>query len=160
MHSPPPSARSLDIASWTVSVDKTRGRKSSQSLAVLQWQRGHRLDRDKPRPDATIEFKGPGGVISCVHALEISLQTDFTKVGRSKLCQMSAGKAIQLPTTAWVLANKPAYAGADVRYWYLCPWEPLPASQRAVLERLESYPGTDRVAITWLTLDHSEEAGE
>lgn len=108
-----------------VSVLKTRGPRSSQSLAVFQWQRGHRHGPDKRWPDATIEIVGARGVINAVYALEISLQTDITRVGGSPRCRMSMGKASQLAMTAAVFAAKPAYAGAEIRYWYLCPWEPI-----------------------------------
>jgi len=132
----------------TVSQDKTRRRRSSQARAVFQWQRGHRLRSEGRQPDATVEFKGSGGLVTCVYALEISLQTDVTRIGSTRACRMSMSKASQLPITATVLAGKPSYAGADIHYWYLCPWEPLPESQAALLAPLQAMKGTDNVVLT------------
>ena len=105
------------------SMERTRGRDSSQSQAWFQWQRGHRKDGIR-WPDATIEFVGSGGEINRVYALEISLQTDFTKIGDSLTCSMSMAKASQIAWTAAGPASKPTYRSADIRYWYFCPWEP------------------------------------
>ncbi len=135
------------------SVDRTRGKHSSQSGAVLQWQRGHRLEGTR-WPDATIEFKGPGGVISSVYALEFSLQNDFMRVGNSRLCRMSMAKASQLALTATILSNKPAYSQAAVHYWYLCPSEPDEETERSILNPLQNMRGTERLALRWIQVDH------
>jgi hypothetical protein len=141
------------IAIAGVSLDRTRGPRSSQSRAWFQWQRGHRQEGLR-WPDATIEFKGPGGVVSAVYALEISLQTDFTKIGSSPVCAMSMAKASQMALTAALLANKPAYRQAQVHYWYLCPWQPAAATRVELLTPLQNMVGTDSVTLTWLRVDH------
>ena len=138
-----------------VSLLKTHGSRSSQSLAVFQWQRGHRLGAEKRWPDATIEFVGARGVINAVYALEISLQTDITRIGGSPRCRMSMGKASQLAVTAALLAGKPAYAKAEIRYWYLCPWEPIQESEFAVLAPLQNMRGTDNVVLCWFAVEHA-----
>jgi hypothetical protein len=136
-----------------VSMDRTRGPKSSQSHAWFQWQRGHRRDGIR-WPDATIEFVGAGGAINRVYALEISLQTDVTKIGRSRDCSMSMAKASQIALTAAVLAGKPAYRNAAIKYWYLCPWAPIPRSLDEMLIPLQNMNGTDKVTLTWMIVDH------
>lgn len=136
-----------------VSLDRTRGPRSTQSRAWFQWQRGHRKDGVR-WPDATIEFIGPGGLASFVFALEISLQTDFTKIGDTPVCSMSMAKASQMALTATVLASKPAYRRAAVHYWYLCPWRPTEATRIELLTPLRNMKGTDNVTLTWLRVDH------
>jgi hypothetical protein len=138
-----------------VSMDRTRGPKSSQSQAWFQWQRGHRRDGTR-WPDATIEFAGAGSVINRVYALEISLQTDVTQIGSSPGCSMSMAKASQIALTAAILASKPAYRSADICYWYLCPWEPIQETRSELLIPLQNMKGTDKVALTWLIVDHGK----
>jgi hypothetical protein len=138
-----------------VSMDRTRGSKSSQSQAWLQWQRGHRKDGIR-WPDATIEFVGPRGVINCVYVLEISLQTDVVKSGENDYCRMSREKASQLAWTASILASKPAYERADIEYWYLCPWRPIRQTQDGLLIPLQNMKGTERVRLTWTVVDHGK----
>ena len=140
-----------------VSMDRTRGPKSSQSQAWFQWQRGHRKDGTR-WPDATIEFVGPGGVINQVYALEISLQTDVTKIGSSPRCSMSMAKASQIALTAAILASKPAYQSAHIRYWYLCPWKPLEESMNELLIPLQNMKGTDNATLTWTIVNHGSRA--
>lgn len=136
-----------------VSLERTRGPRSSQSRAWFQWQRGHRKDGVR-WPDATIEFIGPGGHASSVYALEISLQTDFTKIGNGPACSMSMAKASQIALTAAVLASKPAYSRAAVHYWYLCPWRPTEATRIELLTPLRNMKGTEKVMLTWTRVDH------
>ena len=136
-----------------VSLERTRGPSSSQSRAWFQWQRGHRKDGIR-WPDATIEFLGAGSIVSQVYALEISLQTDVTKIGDSAACSMSMGKASQIALTAGILASKPAYAQASVHYWYLCPWEPTAETEDRMLTPLQNMHGTGKVALTWMIVDH------
>jgi hypothetical protein len=137
-----------------VSMDRTKGPKSSQSRAWFQWQRGHRKDGIR-WPDATVEFVGAGGVINRVYALEISLQTDVTKIGDSPNCSMSMAKASQIAWTAGLLASKPAYQGAKIEYWYLCPRAPIMQSVNGLLIPLQNMQGTDTVELTWMIIDHS-----
>ncbi len=134
-------------------VERTRGPRSSQSQAWFQWQRGHRQGEIR-WPDATIEFIGARDVISAVYALEISLQTDVTKIGSSRSCSMSMAKASQIALTAAVLASKPAYRSAVIRYWYLCPWEPIQDSLDELLVPLRNMRGTDKVTLSWIIVDH------
>jgi hypothetical protein len=136
-----------------VSLDRTRGPRSSQSRAWFQWQRGHRTDSLR-WPDATIEFIGPGGQARAVYALEISLQNDFTRIGSTALCIMSMAKANQIAFTASILASKPAYRQAAVHYWYLCPWRPTDESRQWLLIPLQNMKGTDNVTLTWMRVDH------
>jgi hypothetical protein len=135
-----------------VSMERTRGPRSSQSKAWFQWQRGHRTDEIR-WPDATIEFIGSGGVVSSIYALELSLQADFTRIGDSPRCRMSMGKASQIALTSAILASKPAYGNADIRYWYLCPWEPVEDTLCELLVPLQNMKGTQRVAVTWIVVD-------
>jgi len=123
-----------------VSLERTRGPRSSQSRAWIQWQRGHRKDGVR-WPDVTIEFFGTGGLATYVYALEISLQDDFTKIGNTPVCSMSMAKASQIALTAAVLASKPAYRQAAVHYWYLCPWRPTEESRNELLIPLRNMKG-------------------
>lgn len=136
------------------SMDRTRGPRSSQSQAWFQWQRGHRHAGATRWPDATIEFKGAGNVITHVFALEISLQADIPRIGLSRMCEMSMQKASQIGLTAALLANKPAYKTADIQYWYLCPWQPTQNSIIELLNPLQNMKGTENVTITWSVVDH------
>lgn len=136
------------------SMDKTRGPRSSQSGAWFQWQRGHSRGPEKRRPEGTIEFKGPGGVITHVFALEISLQSDIPRIGSSRMCEMSMHKASQIGLTAALLANKPAYKTADIQYWYLCPWQPTQNSIIELLTPLQKMKGTENVTLIWWVVDH------
>lgn len=137
-----------------VSMERTRGPHSSQSQAWFQWQRGHRRDGIR-WPDATIEFLGAGSIVNRVYALEISLQTDVTRIGASAACSMSMGKASQIALTAGILASKPAYRQACIEYWYLCPWEPTEETENRLLAPLQNMHGTGKVALTWTIMDHS-----
>jgi hypothetical protein len=132
-----------------VSMDRTPGPKSSLSQAWFQWQRGHHKDGIR-WPDATIEFVGSGGIVNRLYALEISQQTDVTKIGDSRSCSMSMEKANQIAWTAAILASKPTYR-SDILYWYLCPSEPIQESENGLLQNMK---GTERVTFTWITVDH------
>jgi hypothetical protein len=134
-------------------LERTRGSRSSQSMAWIQWQRGHRKEGTR-WPDATLEFLGPRGVVSAVYALEFSLQSDFTRIGETRRCRMSMAKASQMALTTAILATKPAYAHAVVHYWYLCPWAPDESTVQGVLNPLQSLRGTERVELTWIQVDH------
>lgn len=136
------------------SFERTRGKKSSQSQAWMQWKRGHRQGADIRWPEATIEFLGPGGVVRSVYALEITKQNDVTKIGESLICQMSMAKAGQIVMTPAVMANKPHYRSAAIKYWYLCPWDPSDETITRMLTPLGNLNGTANVAFTWFTIDH------
>jgi hypothetical protein len=129
---------------------KSRER-SAQSLARCQWQRGHRTGSDSRRPEATIEFLVAGNQIDRVFVLEISLQTDLMKLGFSRDCRMSQGKASQIGLTTLMLAGK--YAPARVDYWYLSPWWPTTDTMNDVVLRLQDMKGCDNVFFTWWILD-------
>jgi hypothetical protein len=44
---------------------------------------------------------------------------------------------------------------AEIRYWYLCPWEPIQESQNAVLAPLQNMRGTDKVVLCWFAVEHT-----
>jgi hypothetical protein len=136
-----------------VSLEKTRGPQSSQSVAWFQWKRGHREGGIR-WPEATIEFKGAKGVVSQVFVLEISLQTDLVPIGNSKSCRMKMEKASQLAWTSSILGSKPTYGSARVNYWYLCPWDPAKETIAQFLSKLQKLKGTDRVDFVWMVIDH------
>src|ERR1700727_2678196 len=94
-------------------TERKSRRRSSQSIARCQWQRGHRASLGSRRPESTIEFVASGNRISQVFVLEISLQTDLMRLGFSRDCRMSQGKASQIGVPTLMLAGKydPARVG-------------------------------------------------
>jgi len=141
-----------EITGTPIETTARKSRKrSSQSLARCQWQRGHRTGSDSRRPEATIEFLVAGNQIDRVFVLEISLQTDLMKLGFSRDCRMSQGKASQIGVTTLMLAGK--YDPARVDYWYLSPWWPTTDTMNDVVLRLQNMKGSDNVFFTWWILD-------
>jgi hypothetical protein len=135
------------------SMDGTRGRQSAQCGAIFQWHRGHRQGQTR-RPEGTIEFLGPGGIIYRVDVIEISLQSDFPGYGDNVPHDMSRHKASQIANTTHVLARKPSYESAAIIYWYLCPSAPSQRTQDELLIPLQNMRGTERVTIIWVIVEH------
>jgi hypothetical protein len=141
-----------DITGTPIETTAQKSRKrSSQSLARCQWQRGHRAGLGSRRPEATIEFLVAGNQIDRVFVLEVSLQTDLMKLGFSRDCRMSQEKANQIGVTTLMLAGK--YEPAQVDYWYLSPWWPTTDTMNDVLLRLQNMKASDNVFFTWWVLD-------
>jgi hypothetical protein len=70
------------------------------------------------------------------------IQSDFPRYGDNVLNDMSRHKASQLANTAHVLASKPSYEGAALRYWYLCPSAPSQRTQDELLIPMQNMRGS------------------
>lgn len=136
------------------SLDKSRGRQSSQSEAIFQWHRGHRRDGMLRIPEVTVEILGRKQVVTHAFLMEISLQSDVTAIGAATSCRLKMGKTEQLVWSTSLLANK--YGGGLVDYMYLCPQPPAQETQDRLLEPLERLRGTDNVTFTWTVVDHDQ----
>jgi hypothetical protein len=136
------------------SLDKTRGPKSSQSMAIFQWHRGHRQANMLRIPEGTVEIVGIKGAITQAFIMEVSLQTDITPIGGSFGCQLKMEKTDQLVWSTSILAGK--YREAPVDYMYLCPREPSSDTIKRLLDPLRNLKSTDNVSFTWMVIDHTE----
>jgi hypothetical protein len=140
------------------SLDKTRGPKSSGSIAVFQWHRGHRYEGALRIPEGTVEIVGPKRVVTHAFIMEVSLQADMTQIGNSLNCRLKMEKVDQLVWTTSLLAGK--YREGLVEYLYLCPRPPAPETVERLLMPLEKLSGTDNVSFTWAIVDHSQSSDE
>lgn len=129
-----------------VTLEKSRKR-SAEYLARMQIQRGHRTAKDSRTPDATVEFLGPGGRVTQVFIVEITLQRDFSKVARDFSGKMSHSKATQLFLTLEQMVDKYG-SNVPIRYIYLCPGEPTPETKQMIVDRLKP-PRMRNVTVVW-----------
>jgi hypothetical protein len=119
---------------------------SRSDLARLKIERGHRAGRAGVEPDVTMEVREPSGPgLKEVRLVEVTLVDDFTAKG-----DFAEHKIQQFTSDVMIMKEK---YGPDlpVKYTFIAPRAPTPATQNFIVETLNSQ-GAKNFTVVWLVV--------
>jgi hypothetical protein len=119
---------------------------SRSDLARLKIERGHRAGRAGVEPDVTMEVREPSKPgLKEVRLVEVTLVEDFTAKGDF------AEHKIQQFTSDVMIMREKYDPGLPVKYTFIAPRPPTPATKAFILGTLKSQ-GATNFTVVWLVV--------
>ncbi len=136
---------------------RTSRKESSQSTVRLQQQMAMRQGEFEPVPEARMEAIGPGGTVTKVATLEVTLVDDFHDVPAATDPHKvhAIRKAKQFITTVDTLVAKyKKYPTVEIQMYFFCPREPSDETKDYIAGVIESHPDplAKNIKVIWKVL--------